>query len=125
MHQNIKSIDGSGLNIVSGLPLDHIRLAFSGRQQHAQESIAKAAMALECGRIFAVDRPGRHHHIINTVGELALATATQIGDAIQGFVTTKGRFVDRREGLRLAERSKQLIRKTQPADQLFSEDLWR
>lgn len=42
----------------------------------------------------------------------------------QGFLTTTGRFVDRIEGLAIATAAGQLIRKTNPQDILFSEDLW-
>lgn len=45
-------------------------------------------------------------------------------DWIQGFVDNKGNFLTREEALKVATEAKQLIRKTQPEDQLFSEDLY-
>lgn len=41
----------------------------------------------------------------------------------QGFVTTTGRYVDRVEGLRIAEAANQIIHKHHPLDELLSEDL--
>jgi hypothetical protein len=42
----------------------------------------------------------------------------------QGFVNQRGEFLDRHQALLVATIAGQLIRKTQPADRLFSEDLW-
>lgn len=42
----------------------------------------------------------------------------------QGFVTSEGRFVDRREALKIAREAAQIVAKTEPANRLFSEDLW-
>lgn len=49
-------------------------------------------------------------------------TATQ--DYIDGFVTNKNRFVDRKEGLKIATESGQIQNKTTYEYELFSEDLW-
>jgi hypothetical protein len=51
-------------------------------------------------------------------------TAGQIGLAAQGFLTSDDRFVCRRPALQIAREAKQLIRKTAPEDELFSEDVW-
>lgn len=40
----------------------------------------------------------------------------------QGFITTHNRFVDRYEGLAIAQAAKQIIHKHKPEDQLLSED---
>ena len=42
----------------------------------------------------------------------------------QGFVTNKGRFVDRKEGWVIAEAAGQIKRTTGNKGQLFSEDMW-
>lgn len=42
--------------------------------------------------------------------------------AEQGFVTNKGRFVDRFEGLKIAKKAKQINFKYKPEDRLISED---
>jgi len=41
----------------------------------------------------------------------------------QGFLTTKWRFVLRREALQIATREGQIVEKHNPQDQLLSEDL--
>jgi hypothetical protein len=49
------------------------------------------------------------------------------GDWEQGFLTSRGHFVDRREALDIAQRAGQINRyrpKSNPKDQLFSEDLY-
>jgi hypothetical protein len=43
-------------------------------------------------------------------------------DSDQGFLTTHNRFVDRYEGLAIAQAAKQIIKKHLPEDQLLSED---
>ena len=40
----------------------------------------------------------------------------------QGFLTNKGRFVDRKEGLKIAIKNNQLI--NPPRNELYSEDLY-
>jgi hypothetical protein len=60
---------------------------------------------------------GRYHGEIfrqRPIGELRHAE--------QGFVTHDGRFVDRIEGLRIAEEAGQIVKKHNPQDQLLSED---
>ncbi len=42
----------------------------------------------------------------------------------QGFIDNKGMFQSRKEALEIAKAANQLIRKTQPEDELFSEDLY-
>jgi hypothetical protein len=69
--------------------------------------------------------PLRHHNIINNyLAPRQLAGSVQVNSKHQGFVTSHGRFVDRREALCIAERAKQIVEKTEPAHKLFSEDMW-
>lgn len=44
-------------------------------------------------------------------------------NSTQGFLTTLGRFVDRKEALRIARANKQIVKKHAPKDILLSEDL--
>jgi hypothetical protein len=75
------------------------------------------------GRVYSVPAPGRHHHVILLMDEkYGLGPEAQ---RHQGFYTSAERFVDRREGLKVAEAANQIIRRTGNADdQLYSEDLW-
>ena len=70
----------------------------------------------------------RHADIIHTVYLLiGKRTCTNgadcIGEFEQGFVTNKGRFVDRQEAMLIARAADQVISDTQ-SDQLYSEDLY-
>jgi len=84
------------------------------------ERIAAAAIRHE-GTVRSVPPPGRHHHVIKMMAALGF-TARDVHD--QGFTTDRGRFVDRKEGFLIAKAAGQILRKTGPADKLFSEDLW-
>ena len=42
----------------------------------------------------------------------------------QGFITNKGRFVDRKEALEIAKANNQIRHKTGGSDELYSEDLY-
>lgn len=46
------------------------------------------------------------------------------GEFIQGFIDNKGNFLTREEALEVAKSANQIIEKTCPEDQLFSEDLY-
>lgn len=70
----------------------------------------------------------RHADIIHTVYALTgKRTCTRghgcAGESEQGFVTNKGRFVDRREAMIIALAAGQVI-SDNPTDQLYSEDLY-
>jgi hypothetical protein len=65
------------------------------------------------GTVWSAPRPARH-----------IVFGENYGDIVQGFVLDDGSFVDRVEGLAIAKANGQMIRKTQPEDRLFSEDLW-
>ena len=73
------------------------------------------------GVVYHAIRPGRHHHVFQTMHALGLH-----GESMreQGFLTSSGRFVDRREGLAIASAAGQIKDKTFPHDILFSEDMW-
>lgn len=44
-------------------------------------------------------------------------------NAEQGFITARGKFVDRKIGLKIAKHYKQINHKHSPKDELMSEDL--
>lgn len=93
------------------------------------ETIEAAAIRYD-GVTWTVPRPGRHHDVI----AFALRERPwleSIGGE-QGFVTSTGRFVDRKEARQIAEAANQIIEscgadgvpfKRQHPD-LFSEDVW-
>jgi hypothetical protein len=73
-------------------------------------------------KTYALPRPNRHHNVINSLIEAKLFKAPITGE--QGFVTNKGRFVDRIEGLQIATDANQILEKHGNEGQLFSEDMW-
>lgn len=64
----------------------------------------------------------RHHDMIMSKVKQNLLSYQYEWD--QGFVDQQGVFMDRYEALGVAQAACQLIRKTNPPDRLFSEDLY-
>lgn len=85
------------------------------------EEIACVANRYKSIGVLALPAPARHHHVMWTY---LMIMGVQDHAAEQGFLTTKGRFVDREEGLRIATAAGQIDEKHGNASQLFSEDLW-
>jgi hypothetical protein len=59
----------------------------------------------------------RHHDII-------MRFTGEIDPFYQGFYTSMGRYVDREEGFKIAEKANQIMRITGSYGTLFSEDLY-
>lgn len=92
--------------------------------KESQELIAMSALRSSTGLIMAIAKPGRHHHCF--LIEHKEACMEYVSGFNQGFLTNQGRFVGRKEALRIARNGGQLFgrRKTGYADELCSEDLW-
>lgn len=75
------------------------------------------------GQIWAVERPGRHHHVLWAMDIMKVAQSDLSGDQ-EGFLTNWGRFVDRRAAALIASAAGQLLDKQTTPVQLYSEDLW-
>lgn len=87
----------------------------------AQEEIFAASIKDSEGNPVSLPRPARHHDIIRAMVDNGHKTPIT-GE--QGFVTTRGRFVDRKEALEIATKAGQIIKKHGNPTILFSEDLW-
>lgn len=83
------------------------------------------------GTIYSVPRPGRHHDVIAHMIHKHGTGVPVVG--VQGFTTTSGRFVDRKEAMKIAKAAGQLIPDLAPdgvtirrpfTDKLFSEDIF-
>lgn len=94
------------------------------------ERIQYAAIRWD-GTTWSVPQPGRHHDVLKLIA-LCQPGVEHIGGE-QGFVTTKGRFVDREEARQIAVAAGQLIASCRGPDgvpytrehrELFSEDVW-
>jgi hypothetical protein len=84
------------------------------------ETIATAAIRVE-GTVYSAPRPGRHCDVFKVMPERDVYLA-RLDD--QGFVTSTGRFVDRKEAAVIARAAGQLIREPTPHYMLTSEDVW-
>lgn len=89
-------------------------------EKGAVERIAAVAIKWR-GMLHTAQPPRRHHHVIREMAQRGFGPECMHG---QGFVTDRGRFVDRKEGMNIARAAGQLIRITGSPDTLFSEDLW-
>jgi hypothetical protein len=87
-----------------------------------QETITAAAISYQ-GEHYSVPVPGRHHNVFRLLDETFPGQAP-FGDCVQGFLTSSGRFVDRKEGLAIATAAGQIAKKHGNPTILFSEDMW-
>lgn len=93
------------------------------------ERIAAAAIHL-APLTLSMPPPARHHNLIRQAA--ANGIEARICSDMQGFVTSIGRFVDRREAMLIARAQGQLIPRAagfmegeiSSGDVLFSEDVW-
>lgn len=93
-------------------------------QADASEKVDVSVIIHPDGTYFAVSRPGRHHDLVRHMASLNKAGLANVSK--QGFITTHGRFVDRKEALRIAVEQEQLLDMSEDArrSELFSEDLY-
>lgn len=99
------------------------RVCFAIDEQEEVNMMEKiAAAAMQKGAlIVSLPRPNRHGDIIKCiVTDLSMEDAH---DFDQGFITSEGRYVDRREGAAIAIAAGQITELQCPPN-LFSEDLW-
>lgn len=76
------------------------------------------------GKVHSLPEPNRHHNVIRMIAE---ENGVGIkGPDVQGFLDSHGRFLNRREAMRLAAASGQINRGEggYQGPELFSEDLW-
>jgi hypothetical protein len=72
--------------------------------------------------IYSLPRPNRHDNVVHWVSDM-------LGDAwqdpeVQGFLTNKGDFVDRKQAFVIATAAGQLTSPLNRGDELFSEEMW-
>lgn len=88
----------------------------------APERITGVAIMDDDGRLWSLPAPARHGTIYALAAFMRESAEGPLSG--QGFTTNTGRFVGREEAVGIATDARQLIRKTDPPDQLFSEDVW-
>ncbi|OJH53448.1 hypothetical protein ATN81_18815 [Agrobacterium pusense] len=82
-----------------------------------------AAAAIQFGATISLPPPARHHTIIQTMDAQMNIDGAVATPQTQGFITDKGRFVNRVEAFYLAHKAGQITSGT-TGPQLYSEDLW-
>ena len=76
------------------------------------------------GRVYTLAAPNRHNHLIAHAREVLELPKEACDVKNQGFVTSTGRFVTRKEAVGIARAARQLKRDIGRATILFSEDCW-
>lgn len=84
-----------------------------------------ACFNLRNDEIFVVNQPGRHHHVVHFMASIGIKQTTL---ANQGFLTNRGRYVNRTEAMIIARKADQLLDKNKDKSyrdrELYSEDVW-
>lgn len=97
-------------------------------EAYADEAITHSAIRTPEGIVYAGEAPARHHNCIAYMTLQGLVETPRSGlFRQQGFLTSKGRYVDRVLGLAIATQADQINKvrpKTNPVTLLFSEDVW-
>jgi len=90
-----------------------------------EKIICAAIQIVDTGKVFYGHR---HDQCLNSLNsELSWTMNRQEiskVEKIQGFVTSEGRFVDRKEAWIIAEKSNQIVRQSGGKGTLYSEDLY-
>jgi len=82
------------------------------------------AAAVYYGAVISLPPPARHHTILQSMSITMGIDHEQMGEALQGFLTSDGQYVNRVEAFYIAYKAGQLKRNTSGRPELFSEDLW-
>lgn len=87
-----------------------------------KETIVAAAVQIE-GTTISLPQPARHGQVLMCAHEIV--TEAHLHTAVQGFLTSTGRFVNRVQAKHIAHRAGQpTIRDNLHETQAFSEDFW-
>lgn len=87
-----------------------------------REEIACVAIKYPDIGWLALPAPARHHHVM--WARLFIDGKKTAGEAIQGFLTTHRRFVNREQALKIATERGQIVKKHGSDHELYSEDMW-
>lgn len=74
------------------------------------------------GITYSLDAPNRHRDVIVKMVQMGVPKPVT-KDAIQGFISDTGKFLDRVEALKVVEANGQNIQEIYRS-QLYSEDIW-
>lgn len=91
---------------------------------HLTERIVAAAMMAEDRGVYSMPPPARHGQVGRLVDACYPDEPGMQLRSWQGFVTSHGRFVDRRKARIIANKASQTSARDMHSVELFSEDLW-
>lgn len=77
------------------------------------------------GKIYSLEKPARHHDVIRMIAKENGVGVK--GSDTQGFLTSDGTFLNRRDAFKLASTNGQMLPRgpnEYNGGELFSEDLW-
>lgn len=120
-----KTVTLSGKGIVETmLPvLEKMERQFRGMHMATHEHITAAAIQIE-GVTLSLPRPARHAEVLNSANAMGVPESL-IHTAVQGFLTSAGRFVNRVQAKQIAHIAGQPIIRDDPHPRdAFSEDFW-
>jgi hypothetical protein len=77
------------------------------------------------GAVYSLPKPNRHHDVIRGIVEATGVASVDSLDEDQDFLDAAGRYLTRRQALRVAQANGQM-RNDRPVwnDELYSENLW-
>lgn len=109
-------------NIFAASKPEHILCAAIWYPDDRAEHIVHRPTNIEKGIVVCGHR---HHVIINQYYDMTLKKTSQVKN-VQGFLTSKNRFVDRQEAFTIAHKTGQIMRQQIVRDRasLYSEDLY-
>jgi hypothetical protein len=107
-----RGCDNMALNIYSN----------SAEFDSSVEHITEAAVIYECVT-YSLPPPNRHHNLIHMLYEKMGKRMMIVCDS-QGFMTSEGRYVGRKEALVIAKKANQLLPRHQHETELFSESIF-
>jgi hypothetical protein len=92
------------------------------QEPSSAETITGVAFLCNDGRVFALPRPHRHHHLFS----LAAFVGDNADPCDQGFMTSAGRYVGREEAQNIARAAGQPFTASggRSDPKLYSEDVW-
>ena len=88
-----------------------------------KEKILCSAMKIMISESYIIVQGKRHFNCFNKCLALGIDPDQNKDSILEGFITSKGRFVDRIEAKKIARKAKQLIRNT-VFPELISEDIF-
>lgn len=86
------------------------------------ERIIAAAVQIECVTI-SLPQPARHGQVLHCLETMGIPEH-YVHTAVQGFLTSAGRFVNRIQAMQIAHIAGQVPNGTTDQRDLFGEDVW-